>query len=51
MNTFKVLGHNILTDKWDDLGTIEASTSRGANQKAFKAFGSDYSEFFIGSAN
>lgn len=44
---FKILGHNIQTDNWDNLGTVTASTSRGANQKAHKEFGQDYYEFLI----
>lgn len=47
MNIYKVLGHNIYTDKWENLGVITSTSSRGANQKAHNQYGLDYSEFLI----
>lgn len=47
MNTYKILGHNIYSDKWEDLGVITSTSSRGANQKAHNQYGLDYSEFLI----
>ena len=47
MTTYEILGHNIFTDEWVKLGTIQANTRRGANQIAFRLFGEDHCEFYI----
>jgi hypothetical protein len=47
MKLFKVLGHNIRTDKWEDLGVITSTSERGANQKAHNKHGEDFYEFAI----
>ena len=44
---FLVIGHNIFTDSWDNLGTVTAKNEVGANQKAHRAFGLDHYEFHI----
>lgn len=45
MNLYRILGHNIFTDKWEELPPIVSTSSRGANQKAHNRYGQDFYEF------
>lgn len=49
MNTYKVLGYNPFRGSWEDLGTVEATSVRGANLKAHKLWNQDnaWDEFGI----
>ena len=48
MNIYRILGHNIRTDIWEDLGLIEAKSTKGANLKAHRIYGEDFYEFAFG---
>lgn len=47
MNLYRILGHNIQTDRWEALEPIQATSSRGANQKAHNRHGLDFYEFLV----
>lgn len=47
MNIYRILGHNIRTDRWEDLEPITSTSTRGANQKAFNRYGQDFYEFLV----
>lgn len=47
MNIYSILGHNIFTDRWEDLEPLTSTSYRGANQKAHNRYGIDYYEFVI----
>jgi len=47
LKKFRVMGHSPYSDAWVELDYIYAASSRGANMKAHRLHGIEFSEFGI----